>query len=182
MTSRLVTEILSIRSLQELQSQIETEIDSYLSQKEEYSELLGNFLREAEEKYGDEDWFKQLSLDKIGDSGKGKKKKKDKKKKGKKESNDWIPFQGLELSSSIQGEAELMFEAIAKINQMMEDLSDSKESLEELRKAGFGKDVKYVCYLENGVLRKVVIKTVDEDTDGKFTFNRGFSAIQAIQT
>ena len=183
MTGRLVTEIITIRSLQELNGQIEAEIDSYLSQKEEYSERLGNFLREAEEKYGDEDWFKQLSLDKLGGGGKSRQKKNEKKKKkGKKESDDWVSFQGLELSSSTQGEAEVMFEAIAKITERLEELTDAKESIEELRKVGLGNDVRYICYLENGIVRKVVIKPIDEDTAGKFTFNRGFTVIQAIQS
>ena len=38
MTKRLITEIITVRSLQELYNQIEAEIDSYLSQKDEYSE------------------------------------------------------------------------------------------------------------------------------------------------
>ncbi len=181
MTSRLVTEIITVRSLQELYSQIEAEIDSYLSQKEEYSEGLGNFLREAEEKFGDEDWFKQLSLDKLGEAGKSRQKKDKKKKKRKKESDDWVPFQGLELSSSAQGEAELMFEAIAKITERLKELTDAKESLDELRKVGLGNDVRYICYLENGVVRKVVIKHIDESVAGKFTFSREFTTIQSVQ-
>lgn len=181
MTSRLVTEIITVRSLQELYSQIEAEIDSYLSQKEEYSEGLGNFLREAEEKYGDEDWFKQLSLDKLGGAGKSRQKKDKKKKKRKKESADWVPFQGLELSSSAQGEAEVMFEVIAKITERLEELTDAKESLDELRKVGLGNNVRYICYLENGVVRKVVIKHIDESVAGKFTFNREFTTIQSVQ-
>jgi hypothetical protein len=181
LTSRLVTEIITVRSLQELYSQIEAEIDSYLSQKEEYSEGLGNFLREAEEKYGDEDWFKQLSLDKLGEAGKSRQKKDKKKKKRKKESDDWVPFQGLELSSSAQGEAELMFEAIAKITERLKELTDAKESLDELRKVGLGNDVRYICYLENGVVRKVVIKHIDESVAGKFTFSREFTTIQSVQ-
>jgi hypothetical protein len=181
LTSRLVTEIITVRSLQELYSQIEAEIDSYLSQKEEYSEGLGNFLREAEEKYGDEDWFKQLSLDKLGEAGKSRQKKDKKKKKRKKESDDWVPFQGLELSSSAQGEAELMFEAIAKITERLKELTDAKESLDELRKVGLGNDVRYICYLENGIVRKVVIKHIDESVAGKFTFSREFTTIQSVQ-
>lgn len=181
MTNRLVTEIITVYSLQELYSQIEAEIDSYLFQMEEYSEGLGNFLREAEEKYGDEDWFKQLSLDKLGGGGKNKQKKGKKKKKGKKESDDWISFQGLELSSSVQGEAEVMFEAITKIAERLEELTDAKESLDELRKAGLGNDVRYICYLENGVVRKIVLKHIDESEAGKFTFKRGFTTIQSVQ-
>ena len=171
MNGRLVTEIVTIRSLQELQTRLEAESESYLSQKEEISERLGNFLREAEEEHGDEDWFKQLDLEKLGG------KKKDKKRKG----SDWVQFQGLELSSSLQGEAEVMFEAISKISEKLEALSRGIESLEELRKVGLGNDVRYICYLEEGILRKIVLKPVDNDALAKFTFNKGFTVLQAVQ-
>ena len=171
MNGRLVTEIVTIRSLQELQTRLEAESESYLSQKEEISERLGTFLREAEEEHGDEDWFKQLDLEKLGS------KKNDKKRKG----SDWVQFQGLELSSSLQGEAEVMFEAISKISEKLEALSRGIESLEELRKVGLGNDVSYICYLEEGVLRKIVVNPVDDDALVRFTFNRGFTVTQAVQ-
>ena len=171
MNGRLVTEIVTIRSLQELQTRFEAENESYLSQKEEISERLGNFLREAEEEHGDEDWFKQLDLEKLGG------KKNDKKRKG----SDWVQFQGIELSSSLQGEAEVMFEAISKISEKLEALSRGIESLEELRKVGLGNDIRYICYVEEGVLRKIVIKPVDDDALAKFTFNKGFTVLQTVQ-
>jgi hypothetical protein len=167
---RLVTEIITIRSLQDLQTRLEAENESYLSQKEEISERLGNFLRETEEEHGDEDWFKQLDLEKLGS------KKGDKKKKG----SDWVQFQGLELSSSLQGEAEVMFEAISKISEKLEALSKGIESLEELRKIGLGNDIRYICYIEEGVLRKIVIKPLDDNALTRFTFNRGFTVFQAV--
>ena len=171
MNGRLVTEIVTIRSLQELQTRLEVESESYLSQKEEISESLGTFLREAEEEHGDEDWFKHLDLEKLGS------KKKDKKRKG----SDWVQFQGLELSSSIQGEAEVMFEAISRISEKLEALSRGIESLEELRKVGLGNDVTYICYLEDCVLRKIVIKPLDVDAFARFTFNREFTVTPAVQ-
>ena len=171
MNGRLVTEIVTIRSLQELQACLEAENESYLSQKEEISERLGNFLRETVEEHGDEDWFKQLDLEKLGS------KKSDKKKKG----SDWVQFQGVELSSSLQGEAEVMFEAISKISEKLEALSRGIESLEELRKVGLGNDIRYICYLEEGVLRKIVVNPVDDDALVRFTFNRGFTVTQAVQ-
>lgn len=170
MNGRLVTEIVTIHSLQELQTRLEAESESYLSQKEEISERLGTFLREAEEEHGDEDWFKQLDLEKLGS-----------KKKDKRKGSDWVQFQGLELSSSLQGEAEVMFEAISKISEKLEALSRGIESLEELRKVGLGNDIRYICYLEEGVLRKIVVNPVDDDALAKFTFNRGFTVLQAVQ-
>lgn len=181
MTGRLVTEIAKLRSLQELAALIDAEISFYLSQKEEYSELLGDFLREAEERHGDEDWFKQFSLENLGKGG-GSRKKKDKKKKGKKgDSDEWIPFRSMELSSSVQGEAEIMFETIEAITEKLEVLEDAKESIEELRSVGLGNDVEYICFLKDGVVAKIVLKPSDADSAGKFTFNRGFTTIQAIQ-
>ena len=177
MTSRLVTEIITVRSLQELYSQIEEEIDSYLSQKEEYSEGLGNFLREAEEKYGDEDWFKEFSLDKISgekpkkDNSKKSNKKKKKKKGG---SDSWVPFKSLEISSSVQGEAEVMFETLQAITEKLGALEESRESIDELRNVGLGNEVVYICYVKDGVISKIVLKSMDDDTS-KFTFNMGFS-------
>jgi hypothetical protein len=173
LNGRLVTEVVTIRSLQDLQTRLEAEKESYLSQKEEISERLGNFLREAEEDHGDEDWFKQLDLEKLG---KGGGKRNDKKKKG----SDWIQFQGLELCSSLQGEAEVMFEAISKISEKLEALDRAIESLEELLKVGLGNDVKYTCLLEDGVLSKIVIKPVDDDAMSTFTFNKGFTVFQPV--
>ena len=172
MKGRLVTEIVTLRSLQELQDRLESENESYLSQKEEVSERLGDFLREAEEEHGDEDWFKQLDLEKLGGKKNGKTRK----------GSDWIQFQGLELSSSLQGEAEVMFEALSKISGKLEALGRGIESLEELRKVGLGNDVSYVCYLEEGVLSKVVLKPVDAGSLTRFTFNRGFTVFQAVSS
>ena len=73
-----------------------------------------------------------------------------------------------------------MFEAISKISEKLEALSDGIESLEELRKVGLGNDIRYICYLEDGVLVKIVIKPMDADTLTRFTFNRGFTVFQAV--
>ena len=181
MTGRLVTEIVTVRSLQELLTRLEDELESYLSQKEEYSERLGNFLREAEEEHGDEDWFKQFDLDKLGKSKGGSKKNDKKKGKKKKNGSDWIQFQSVELCTSLQGEAELMFDALSEIAEKMENLSESRDAVEELRKAGLGNDVTYICYLENGVLEKIVLKPIDDSALDRFTFNRGFTILQPIQ-
>jgi hypothetical protein len=179
MTRRLATEIITIHSLKALVAQIDEEISSYLSQKEEYSEKLGDFLREAAEKYGEEGRFKELSLDNLP---KGKTKpKKGKKKKGKAgEAEDWIQFRSMLLSSSIQGEAEIMFDAIQAITRKLDELAEAKEAVEELRNIGLGNNVEYICLIRDGVVSKIVLKSVDEES-AKFAFNRGFTVIRAIQ-
>ncbi|MFB0558169.1 MAG: hypothetical protein ACETVY_03530 [Candidatus Bathyarchaeia archaeon] len=172
MTGRLVTEIMTFSTLQDLAELIDAEISLYTSRKEEYSERLGSFLRDAEEEYGDENWFKQVSLDKLG-KGKGKKK------KGVPE--HWIPFKGMLLSSSVQGEAEIMFETIEAIEEKLEMLEEAKESVEDLRGVGLGNDIVYVCFVKDGVVSKILIKPTDAEAKEKFAFNRGFTTIRTIQ-
>ena len=186
MTGRLVTEIMEIRSLQELVVLVEEETSRYLFRKEEHSERLGNFLRESEEKHGGEDWFKRLSLGEKLPKGKAKAKKKGgkkKKKKGKKGGipEEWVPFQSMLLSSSVQGEAELMFEAIEAITAKVEELEEAKASIEELRSVGLGDDVRYLVLLRDGVPKKIVIKSTGAEAVQKFKFSRGFTVLRMLQ-
>ncbi len=180
MTGRLVTEIITLHSLQDLSLQIEADIFSYLSQKEEISENLGNFLRDAEEKYGEETWFKQLSFDKLNGRGSKNGKKNKKKKKGKKTPDNWVPFKGMLLSSTIQGEAEIMFETIEALSKKHNALENVKAAVEELKKIGLGNEVNYICLIKDGVLEKIVIKPIDADTKKKFSFKKGFSSMISL--
>jgi len=179
LTGRLVTEIITLHSLQDLSLQIEADIFSYLSQKEEISENLGNFLRDSEEKYGEETWFKQLSFDKLNGRG-SKNGKKSKKKKGKKTPDNWVLFKGMLLSSTIQGEAEIMFETIEALSKKHNALENVKAAIEELKKIGLGNEVNYICLIKDGVLEKIVIKPIDADTKAKFSFKKGFSSMISL--
>lgn len=188
MTGRLVTEIMETRSLQELVTLVEDEISRYLFRKEGHSERLGNFLRKSEEKHGGEDWFKRLSLGEKLPKGKAKAKKKEKggkkkKKKGKKGGipEEWVSFQSMLLSSSVQGEAELMFDAIEAITAKVEELEEAKASIEELRSVGLGDDVRYLVLLRDGVPKKIVIKPTGAEAIQKFKFSRGFTVLQMLQ-
>ena len=189
MPGRLVTEMMETRSLQELATIVEHEISRYQLKKEEYSERLGNFLRDSEEKHGSEEWFKRISLGEKIPKDRGKPKKKEKKKGGKKkkkgkkgeEPEEWIPFQSMLISSSIQGEAEIMFEAIEAITTKIEELEEAKTSLEELRNVGLGDEVSYMMLIREGVPKKIVIKPAGADDVLKFTFSKGFTVVRAIQ-
>ena len=187
MPGKLVAEIVTLRSLQTLVQQIDADIATYSLQKVDYSERLGNFLRDAEEKYGDEDWFKEFSLENITgdkpkkDDSKKKSNKKKKKKKKKGGSDSWVPFKSLELTSSVQGEAEIMFETLQVITEKLEALEESKESIDELRNVGLGNEVVYICYVKDGVISKIVLKSVDVDEISKFTFNMGFSKSHILE-
>jgi hypothetical protein len=170
---------MTTRSLKALIAQIDEDISSYLSQKEEYSERLGDFLRKAMEKYGEEDWFNELSLDNLPRE-KEKPKKRGKKKKTVDE--DWIPFKNILLQSSIQGEAVIMFDAIHAITQKLNELEEVKEAMEELINVGLGNKVEYICLLKDGVVNKIVLKSVDEESAPRFTYSTEFTIIKDIQT
>ncbi len=175
MTKKLVTEIITVHSLQELYRQIESEISSYLSRKEDYSERLGDFLREAEEKYGEEDWFREL-IENLGGEGRNRNNRRRRRRRG--APDNWVHFKSLLLSSTDQGEAEIMFETIQAITEKLEQLEDAKESLEELKNVGLGNDVDYICYLKDGVVVKIVLKPVDSERESKFALNLGFTTLQ----
>ncbi|KON29862.1 hypothetical protein AC482_05425 [miscellaneous Crenarchaeota group-15 archaeon DG-45] len=184
MTGRLATEFMETSSLKELVTMVEREISHYTSKKEEYSERLGNFLRESEEKHGDEDWFKRLSLGEKLPKGKPKRKEKGgRKKRGKKggEPGEWVPFHSVHLSSSVQGEAELMFEAIEVITARIGALEEAKESIEELRSVGIGEEAVYIVLLREGVPEKIVIKPTGAEAAQKFIFSKGFTVVQLLQ-
>ena len=180
MTGKQITEIVTFHSLHELSLQIEADIYSFLSQKGEYSERLGNFLRDAEEKHGEEDWFKQLSLDKLGGGSsreKKRKKKKGSKKKGKKAPDHWILFKGIQLSSRIQGEAEIMFHTIEALSQKLDEMEEAKNAVKELGNIGLGSEVNYICFIQDGVIKKIIIKPVDPEMVEKFSFTKGFTSM-----
>ena len=180
LTGKQITEILVFQSLQELSLQIKADIYSFLSQKEEYSEILGNFLRDAGEKHGEEDWFKQLPLDVLGrGASRGKKEKKKRKKKGKKVPDHWVLFKGMKLSSSIKGEVEIMFETIKDLTEKLDAMEEAKKAVDELKNLGLGNEVNYICFIKDGVLKKIIIKPVDPETVEKFSFSKSFTSVLA---
>ena len=74
-----------------------------------------------------------------------------------------------------------MFETLQTLTKKISELEDAKESVEELRNVGLGDEVVYNCLIRNGVITKVVLKSVDAEEMMKFTYNVGFSKLQAIQ-
>lgn len=169
----MVTEIRSFYSLKELRDNILEEINQYQAMKEEYSQWLGSFLRTAETSHGKEEWFKQMTLlQKTLKSGKGKKEKP----KKQTTSTEWIPYRDIALSTSEQGEAEILFEAIEEIDKKIEQLEKAKTTIEELEKTGLGKNILYITYLRDGIPQKIVLHyKKGEEIAEKFQFAIKFS-------
>lgn len=174
----LVVEIRDFFSLREIVGDLEERIAQYSLMKEEYSRELGSYLRRTEEKYGDKDWFKNLSLDKLKGGGKEEKKgrRKGKRKKGKAASSSWVSYKGLSLSSTDQGEMEMLFEAIEELGRKVDRLVEAKRAVEELMKVGLGENLKYRIYITEGVPQKIVLRP----TEGaeRFAINMVFSTIK----
>lgn len=170
----MTTEIRSFYSLKELRDNIIEAINQYQAMKEEYSQWLGSFLRTAETSHGKEEWFKQMTLlQKTLRSGKGGKKEKTKKQTT---STEWIPYRDIALSTSEQGEAEILFEAIEEIDKKIEQLEKAKTTIEELEKSGLGKNILYLTFLLDGVPQKIVLRhKKGEEIAEKFQFAIKFS-------
>ena len=175
----VVTEIRSFYSIKEITEAIEEEIDQYKSVADEYSQWLGSLLRDLEETSEDEEWFKKMAtLQKSRPKGKTKPTQKKEKVKKKQASVDWIQLKELGLSASEQSVAEILFEAIEKINTKIERLEKVKESLLQLEKSGLGKDITYITYICDGVPEKIVLRHKEEQEFAKkFQYIADFLAV-----
>jgi hypothetical protein len=170
MLGNLVTEIRNFYSLKELSESVEDEINSYKAAVEEYSQRLGFFLRELETTHGDQEWFKEIStLQKSSKKGKS---------KGKKKNSSWTTFKDIMLSADDQGEAEMFFEAIEEMNKKIMRLGKIRDTIEDLKKFGLGKDILYITYLRDKVPEKLVLRKKGEKTAEKFEFIAEFSTVK----
>jgi hypothetical protein len=182
MSENLVTEIRSFYSLKELSEIIDEEIEQYESLMDEYSQWLGSFLRDSEATYGNEEWFKKLfNLQKALKTSKkrGEEHVNSKKEKLGFSSDIWIAFKDIKLCASKQGEAEILFEAIEKINLKIAKLMKVKDSIEDLKKFGLGKDILYIAYVNDGIPEKIVLRSKGEaEFSEKFQYIAEFSVAE----
>ena len=177
------TEIVEISSIQELREMVDKEISHYQSLSEMYSVQLGEILRASVDEHSEEEWYKKLQLGDKLPKAREKPEKKEKKggkgkKGGKKASSDWALFKDVHIATGVKGKALLMFEAVEIIKSKLEELQATKSSLEELRNIGLGEDVSYLALVQDGTPRKIVIKPIEADNLGKFSFNRLYSIVK----
>jgi transcription initiation factor IIF auxiliary subunit len=176
---RTGTEIRSYYSIREIAEGVEEEIEVYRSAADEYSQWLGSFLRDAESTIESKEnlkWLKGLQ------KGKTKKTKKDKKSKKAQESDLWIQLGDLSLTSAMQGEAEVLFDAVEEINKKIEKLENARDSIKKLEESGLGSNVVYVTLICDGVPMKIVVRPKREgELDNKFHYEADFSILEEIQ-
>jgi hypothetical protein len=166
----LGTEIRTFSSLKDLNDFLVDEISQYRVLHEDYSQWLGSLLRSCEGTCKNEEWYQKSAELQKNLSAQIKKapatKESGKKGAGKKgggkgktsESLVWIQSGNLCLSSTEQGQAEILFEAIERINVKVQEIEKSKVTLQQLERLGLGANVNYIVYIEDDVPKKVVLR------------------------
>jgi hypothetical protein len=155
------TEIRTFTSLKDLSEYLINQSAQYKSLYEDYSQWLGTLLRDFESAHKTEEWFqKSTALQKTLKSqakkpaepaGKGKK-------GAKQEESCWVQTGDFEISFTEQGQTEILFEAIEKINQKIKETEKFKVGIQQLTRLGLGATVSYIVYLEDDVPKKIVLK------------------------
>jgi hypothetical protein len=175
--------------MKEMAEYIADQLGQHQALFEDYSQWLGSLLRSCEDAHKNEDWYqKSAAMQKQKNARSPQKKapanknagKKTKGKKG--ESAVWVESGDILLSSTDQGQAEILFEAIEKIGSKMQDLEKFKASVQQLERMGLGKNVEFIVYIEDDIPKKVVLHTKGDLAEGgAFKFETELS-VPAVYT
>jgi hypothetical protein len=156
------TEIRTFTTLKDITEHLTDQLDQYTTLFEDYSQWLGTLLRSCEDTHKNEEWYqKSAALQKSlrgapkKAAGKGAGKKGG---KGKKKSSVWVQSGDVMLSSTEQGQAEILFDAIEKLGDKIQDMEKFKGTVQQLERIGLGKDVTYIVYIEDDIPRKIVLR------------------------
>jgi predicted DNA-binding protein len=126
---------------------------------EDYSQWLGSLLRSCEDTHKNEEWYQKSAALQKNLRGTPKKAAGKKGGKGKKaKSSVWVQSGDVLLSSTEQGQAEILFEAIEKINDKIQEMEKFKATIQQLERIGLGKNVNYIVYIEDDIPRKIVLR------------------------
>jgi prefoldin subunit 5 len=156
------TEIRTFTTIKEMAEYLEDQVGQYRALFEDYSQWLGSLLRSCEDAHKNEDWYQKSATMQKNVRGPPKKapenKSAGKKNKGKKgESSVWVETGNILLSSTDQGQVEILFEAIEKIGDKIQDLEKFKAAVQQLERMGLGKNVDYIVYIEDDIPKKLVL-------------------------
>ena len=178
----LGTEIRTFTTLKDITEYLLDQAAQYRGLFEDYSQWLGSLLRTCEDAHKNEDWYqKSAALQKNlkGQTKKASEPKANGKKSGGKGKNAgsscWIQSGNVLLSSTEQGQVEIMFEAIEKINGKIQELDKFKAAVQQLERIGLGKTVNYVIYIEDDIPKKIVLRAKTSSTEDLFKFATEFS-------
>jgi len=173
------TEIRTFYSIKEIREMVEAEINQHKALLDDYSQWLGTLLRSPEFSK-DPEWARRVSeLQKVLRTGGRKSGKKGEEKPA--YSSDWVAFKDLMLCADEFGEVEIIFEAVEELKNKVDKLEKARNSLIELERYSFGKNVVYVTYIHEGVPEKIAVKP-KKTPEGKekFEFVADFSVVKQI--
>lgn len=156
------TELRTFATLKELTEFLTSQTLQYKALFEDYSQWLGTLLRDFESSHKNDEWFqKSAALQKTlkaqpkkpAESG-------DKSKKGGKgqEASCWVQTGGIDISYTEQGQTEVLFSAIEKINVKIQETEKFKTAVQQLARLGLGTTVNYIVYIEDDIPKKIVLK------------------------
>ena len=177
------TEIQTFASIKDMSEYLEYQTGQYRALFEDYSQWLGSLLRSCEDSHKNEDWYQKSAAQQktLKTPQKKTPEPKDSAKKnggkGKKTTpSNWIESGNVLISSTEQGQVEMLFEAIERINTKIQEMDKFKASTQQLERIGLGKNVNYVVYIEDDVPKKIVLRTKNGSNDGEaFKFATQFS-------
>ena len=166
------TEIQTFTSLKDMADYLENQAGQYKALYEDYSQWLGTLLRSCENNHKNEDWYQKSAAQQKNlkaQPKKGPEPKDQGKKSGGKGKNpassSWIESSNVLISSTEQGQVEMLFEAIDKINTKIQEMEKVKASTQQLERIGLGKNTNYVVYFEDDVPKKIFLRTNNGPAD-----------------
>ena len=183
------TEIRTFTTLKQTNEYLLDQSGQYRALFEDYSQWLGSLLRSAEAEHKDDDWYQKSAALQKNLKGQAKKAPEPKaagKKGGGKgknpESSCWVQSGNVMLSSTEQGQVEILFEAIEKISSKILELEKFKGTVLQLERIGLGKNVNYIVYLEDDIPKKIVLRAKGNQADDGFKFATELSVAAAFST
>ena len=170
------TEIRTFNKIKEFAEYLTEKTLDYQLLYEDYGQWLGNLLRTCEKTHENEEWVKRASelQKKIGSKKKTSEKKNKKGKKKKSSDSVWVESDNIMISSNEQGQAEILFEVLEKINEKIQEIEKLKGTIKQLERMGLGKSTKYLVYIENEIPKKIVLQ-ISESQEEPFKFSSEFT-------
>ena len=177
---KLGTEIRTFTSIKEITDFLINQTSQFRALFDDYSQWLGTLLRDFASTHKSEEWYqKSAALQKnlknqskkpAESANKGKKGS-----KGKTEDSTWVKSGEISISYTEQGQTEILFEAIEKINSKIQQIEKFKDAVQQLARLGLGTTVNYIVYIDEDIPKKIVLKPKANKGDESFKFSTELS-------
>jgi hypothetical protein len=172
------TEIRQFTSIKEIVDYTSNQILQNKSLFEDYSQWLGTLLRDFEKDNKDEEWYKKTATIQKNLKSQSKqppaKSSNDKKAKGKGGKGEvescWVYSGELQISFADEAQTQILFEAIEKIKDKIQEFEKFKLAIQQLSRLGLGTSVIYLIYIQEDSPKKIVLKSKG-NTKGNESFN-----------